>query len=104
MSGGLSIQITTEGAGPGVLEATAEDSSSSTHTPIHIKKVSDQGSSYQLDFDPGQSVVCKLNVMYNKHHIQGSPFKLILSDPRNFKVKGSGILGGQVGAWNNFIV
>ena len=102
--GKSSIQVTTEGAGPGILEATAEDFSNSTYIPVHIKEVS-EGGVYQLDFDPGQSVIaCKLSVTYNKHHIHGSPFKLIFSDPGNFKIRGPGILGAQVGVWNNFVV
>ena len=99
-SGGkVSVKISTKGTKPGLLEATVEDSDK-TDIPVTIERLSDV--LYQLDFCPRQSSVCHLTVMYNRWQIKGSPFKLVLSDPNNFKLHGEGLLGGRIGVENTF--
>lgn len=98
--GTMSVNVTTEGAGYGVLAATVQDLDTSTFLPVTTKMLSK--TLYKVAFEPGESVACNLSVTYNKHDICGSPFKLVFSDPNKFKLKGEGLLGGHVGEWNSF--
>lgn len=100
--GSLRFKISTEGAGPGDLEGTVEDPENSISVSLTPSKLSD--TLYQFEFDPGQSAVCRFSVKYAKHHIPGSPFRLVFSDPEKFKVRGDGVIAGRVGGWNAFTV
>lgn len=99
--GVLGLKITTEGAGPGTLEATAE---APGHTAVSLTVEKLAQDMYWLEFQPGQSVECYLHVTFSKRQIPGSPFKLVFSNPENFVVEGDGLLGGHVGTWNSFTV
>ena len=100
IGGCLTMKVSTQGAGPGKLEATAEDPETKISISLDTKELSE--GLYQLDFDPGQMSVCKLSVMYGGRHIPGSPYRMVFSDPNRFSLKGEGLLGGVVGHWNAF--
>lgn len=104
MTGGtLSLKVNTQDAGPGTLAAIAEDLDSHTTLPVTTTQLS-ADNIYQVEFNPGQSVKCNLGVTFNKHHIPGSPFKLMFANPEKFTLKGKGLIGGHVGVWNTFTV
>lgn len=98
----LGLKVSTEGAGPGTLEATAEDPD--THITISLTITQVSTNVYQLEFSPGENAKCYLSITYSKRNIPGSPFKLVFSDPKKIVVKGKGVIGGCVGAWNMFTV
>lgn len=100
--GSMSLKVSTKGAGPGNLEAMAEDPDSKIAISLATTKLFDD--LYLLEFDPCQNALCNLSVTFNQRHIPGSPFRLAFSDPKNFKVSGDGLIGGRVGIWNNFMV
>lgn len=98
--GVLGLKVSTEGAGTGTLEAVAEDSDTRASLPLSMKELS--ADLYQLEFNPGECTGCQLSVTYSKHHIPGSPFKMVFSNPNQFVLKGEGLMGGRVGVWNRF--
>ena len=100
--GHLEIKISTKGAGSGTLGATAQDPDTDTSLPLVTSRVADD--LYQLDLDPGESLLCLLSVTFDLRHIPGSPFRLALSDPEKFRVGGAGLTGGCVGVWHSFLV
>lgn len=100
--GVLGLKVSTDGAGPGTLEATAEDPDTRVIVLLTVTEVS--ANVYQLKFSPGASPECHLSVTYSKRHIPGSPFKLLFCDQNKFAVRGKGVIGGCVGAWNTFTI
>ena len=103
VGGLLSLKVSTEGAGPGVLEASAKDPNSHIAVSLAATRITDH--LYQLEFTPPvDSLLCDLSLTFNLRHIPGSPFRLTLSDPRKFKVHGEGLAGCRVGVWNSFRV
>lgn len=100
MGGVLGLKVSTEGAGAGTLEATAEDADTRASLTVAVKEVSAE--LYQLELKPGESSGCHLNITYSKHHIPGSPFRLHFSNPNKFVLKGEGLAGARVNVWNCF--
>ena len=119
VGGPLVLKVSTEGAGPGLLEATAKDPDTlgngdgnidgngdghgNTVIAVSTKQLSPN--LYQVEFDPTpHSAGCILGLTYNQRHIPGSPFTLLLRNPDSFSLSGEGLLAAHHDAWNTFTV
>ena len=108
--GNVSLQISTSGAGEGILVATVEEVAKKKHTylrgafPVEIKQLSSE--LFEIQFNPGTILMseCLLSIMYNDNHIPGSPFKMSFCEVNQCKASGEGLISAQVGVWNRFIV
>jgi filamin len=102
VGGVLKLKVSTAGAGTGTLEAVAEDMNTNSFLPLTVKELS--ADIHQLELSPGESMGCRLSITYGKHHLSGSPFRLLFSNPNKFVAKGEGLMGARVGTWNKFTV
>ena len=83
--GYVCFQISTSGAGEGVLAATGEEVAKK-HTgnglrgtfPVEVKQLLPE--LFEIQFNPGTMSECLLSITYDDNHISGSPFKISFCD------------------------
>ncbi len=106
-TGFINAAVSTEGAGPGIMEAkvkvvakngkwhTSEESTEAivqkTNSTMHL-----------VQFHLGEGVASLIEVLYNGRHIHGSPYKLVFADFGKVRATGRGLVAGRVGEWNSF--
>ena len=102
------FQISTSGAGEGVLVATVEEVAKK-HAylkgvfPVEVKQLSPE--LFEIQFNPGTMSECLLSITYDDSHISGSPFKMSFCDMNpQCEASGEGLTSAQVGVWNRFVV
>ena len=103
----MCFQISTSGAGEGVLAATVEEVAKK-HTglrgvfPIEVKQLSPE--LFEIQFNPGTMSECLLSITYDDNHISGSPFKMSFCDMSpQYEASGEGLMSAQVGVWNTIV-
>lgn len=105
--GNVRVKISTDGAGPGILEAVVERMSPDgviTDSNVSVTKTRLSDTMHLFQFSLNRSVACSLQVTYNGLPICGSPFKLVFGEMGRVRLRGEGLLAGRVGEWNCFIV
>jgi hypothetical protein len=105
--GNVCFQISTSGAGEGVLVATVEEVAKKHMYlrgafPVEVKQLSPE--LFEIKFKPGTMSECLLSVTYDDKHISGSPFKMSFCVMNQCEASGEGLTSAQVDVWNRFIV
>ena len=96
----IHFNVSTEEAGEGELTATAEDTLNNINIPVTVEK---QGDLHKISFYPGQGTIYLFSVMFDGHHIHGSPFKLTFTESQ-IRVEGDGLISTQVNQLSAFKV
>ena len=102
--GGIAVEV----HGPkfahrcGEMEASVEIEGTNETLPIIAAPLSLE--LYKVEFNPQKCGVYWLSIVYDEEHIQGSPFRLVATDPSRCYTKGRGLKTAKVGEENNFAV
>ena len=108
VGGNVCFQISTSGAGEGVLAATGEEVAKKRTGlrgafPVEVKQLSPE--LFEIQFNSGTMSECLLSITYDDNHISGSPFKMSFCEVSpQCGASGEGLASAQVGVWNRFVV
>ena len=106
--GKVCFQISTSGAGEGVLCATVEEVAKKCMGlrgafPVEVKQLSPE--LFEIQFNPGMMSECLLSITYDDNHISGSPFKMLFCEVSpQCETSGEDLTSAQVDVWNHFVV
>lgn len=98
----IKFYVNTAQAGEGKLTAVAIDNVSKEKMIGAVNEL-DEGR-HMVEFTPGRGMECKLGVLYDGHHIHGSPFPLLFPGAASFSVQGDGLIRATVNRWSLFSV
>ena len=94
--------VSTAGAGEGQLTAVGRERGTGKRMTATVAAAGKER--YMVEFIPQRSVECELGVMYDRHHIPGSPFKLFFISGATFSVEGDGLVHATQDVWSTFTV
>ena len=103
-TGGIAVEV----QGPkfahrlGEMKASVEIAGTDETLPVIAAPLSLE--LYKVEFNPQKCGVYFLSIVYDEEHIQGSPFRLVATDPSRCYTKGRGLKTAKVEEENNFTV
>ena len=97
--------ISTKDAGEGTLSASVKNTATKQHLPVEITAGADLDlDHFNVRFTLAESTHYVLSVKYDKQHIQGSPFMVVLSDASKCRTEGKGLKSAIAEKENTFWV
>ena len=97
--------ISTKDAGEGTLSASVKNTATKQHLPVEITAGTDLDlDHFNMRFTLAESTRYVLSVKYDKQHIQGSPFMVVLSDASKCRTEGKGLKSAIAEKENTFLV
>ncbi len=103
IGGNVTFKISTKEAGKGgKLTAAVLNKANEVTIPAKVTQLYEE--LYEVEFNPGEVMECKMEVLYDKEHIRGSPFNLVFTDPNHCLAQGQGLLSAQSNQWSTFTV
>ena len=102
--GGLAVQVHCPkfALRCGEMKASVEIEGTREQLPVTATQLSQE--EYKVDFNPRKCGVYLLSILYDDDHIQGSPYRLVATDPSRCYAKGKGLKAAKVGEENTFTV
>ena len=94
--------VSTAGASEGQLTAVGRERGTGKRMMAAVTAAGKER--YMVEFNSQRSIECELGVMYDRHHIPGSPFKLLFISGATFSVEGDGLVHATQDQWNTFTV
>ena len=102
--GKVNVKISTEGAGPGIMEASVQLAGQNGTVNQDDVEITRYDTMYLFQFSLGESAACLFQASYNRNPIYGSPFKLVFGEMGKVRARGQGLAAGRVGEWNSFVL
>ena len=102
--GGLAVQVHCPkfALRCGEMKSSVEIEGTREKLPVNATQLSQE--EYKVDFNPCKCGIYLLSITYDDYHIQGSPFRLVATDPSRCYTKGRGVKAAKVGEENTFTV